>query len=64
MFSALKYSKKIFGQDVSNKILVLLTDGLPTENYNSTRVELMDNNVYIISALVGLTNNNNEKILL
>ena len=41
---------------LSNKILILLTDGLPSSNGQAVKNSLKDEKVYIITTLVGLEN--------
>lgn len=60
MATALGKAKNTFSKNNTNKILVLLTDGLPTDGDDATKAQLQDENVYIISALVGLEGTNQE----
>lgn len=53
--TSLVFAKQKFSSNVKNKILVLLTDGFPTDGEAATKAQLKDENVYIISTLVGLT---------
>ena len=62
MANALNISKQKFSPNVKNKILILLTDGFPTDGDSSTKAQLQDENVYIISTLVGVENSDKEKI--
>ena len=62
MGGALSKSKQRFSSDAKNKILILLTDGLPTDGASNTKAQLQDSNIYIISALVGLESANPSDI--
>ena len=62
MATALSAAKQKFSSNVKNKILVLLTDGIPTDGDEATKIQLQDENVYIISTLVGLNNTSQEQI--
>lgn len=65
MASALNIAKQKFNESTKNKILVLLTDGLPTDGQKQTKAQLQDENVYIISTLVdviGLDDKNKKNI--
>ncbi len=53
----LKLAKNSFTKEIGNKIIILLTDGIPNENArNETKALLNDNNYYIITALIGIDN--------
>ena len=54
--TSLNFAKQKFSSNVKNRILVLLTDGFPTDGEVATKEGLQDENVYIISTLVGLNN--------
>lgn len=62
MAYALSHAKETFSINSKNKIIILLTDGEPTDGDEATRTQLQDNDIYIISTLVGLKNQNEEKI--
>lgn len=62
MATALNVAKQKFSANIENKILVLLTDGFPTDGDSTTKAQLQDKNVYILSTLVGLDDSNKEKI--
>lgn len=65
MATGLKMAKSKFSADANNKIIILLTDGMPTEDYMTVRNSLQDDNVYIISTLVGLESaTKNEKTII
>lgn len=53
--TSLNFAKQKFSSNVKNRILVLLTDGFPTDGDSATKAGLQDENVYIISTLVGLS---------
>ncbi len=54
MATAISVAKQQFSGNIENKILVLLTDGFPTDGDSQTKAGLQDRSVYIISTLVGL----------
>lgn len=56
MTSGINVAKSSFTSEASEKILVFLTDGLPTDNKANVKNALIDENVYIITTLVGLDN--------
>lgn len=62
MASALSQAKQKFSSNAKNKIIILLTDGEPTDGADQTKAQLQDSNIYIISTLVGLKNENQQKI--
>lgn len=62
MANALSVAKQKFSSNVKNKILILLTDGIPTDGDEATKTQLQEENVYIISTLVGLNSTSQEKI--
>ena len=61
MATALKMAKSRFSKESNNKVIILLTDGMPTEDYMTVRNSLQDDNVYIISTLVGLDNSTKDQ---
>ena len=56
IYQGLVSTKGLFNSKTRNKIIILLTDGLPSDSstYDATIKELKDTNYYIISVLVGL----------
>lgn len=62
MATALNVAKQKFSANIENKILVLLTDGFPTDGDSNTKAALQDKNVYILSTLVGLDDSSKERI--
>lgn len=51
-------AKSNFSSNTTNRILVVLTDGYPTDDLAKARNSLIDPNTYIITTLVGLENAN------
>lgn len=49
-------AKSNFSNNTNSRILVILTDGIPTDNKTSVKNALIDSNTYIITTLVGLEN--------
>lgn len=56
MGAGLSVAKSSFTSEATEKILVFLTDGLPTDNKENVKNALKDQNIYIITTLVGLDN--------
>lgn len=56
MTSGINMAKSSFTSEATEKILVFLTDGLPTDNKENVKSALKDENIYIITTLVGLDN--------
>lgn len=56
MLQGINLAKSNFSNNTDSKILVVLTDGIPTDNKTSVKNALTDKNVYIITTLVGLGN--------
>ena len=56
MIAGINLAKSSFTASANNKILILLTDGLPSSNGQAVKNSLKDEKVYIITTLVGLEN--------
>lgn len=56
MIEGINLAKSNFSSDSSNKILVLLTDGIPSNSEQAVKDSLKDEGIYIITTLVGLEN--------
>lgn len=56
MIAGINLAKSSFTASANNKILILLTDGLPSSNGQDVKNSLKDEKVYIITTLVGLEN--------
>ena len=56
MIEGINLAKSSFTASANNKILILLTDGLPSSNGQAVKNSLKDEKVYIITTLVGLEN--------
>ena len=56
MIAGINLAKSSFTASANNKILILLTDGLPSSNGQYVKNSLKDEKVYIITTLVGLEN--------
>ena len=56
MIEGINLAKSNFTSDSNNKILVLLTDGIPSNSEQAVKDSLKDEGIYIITTLVGLEN--------
>lgn len=56
MLQGITLAKSNFSSNTNSKILVILTDGIPTDNKAGVKNALIDSNTYIITTLVGLEN--------
>lgn len=56
IIEGINLAKSNFTSDSSNKILVLLTDGIPSNSRQAVKDSLKDEGIYIITTLVGLEN--------
>ena len=56
MIKGINLAKSNFTSDSNNKILVLLTDGIPSNSEQAVKDSLKDEGIYIITTLVGLEN--------
>lgn len=54
--AGLSMAKSKFSTDSNNRIIILLTDGVPTDDFSEVKNSLQDDNFYIITTLVGFEN--------
>ncbi len=54
MVAGITAAKQSFSATANDKVLILLTDGIPTDDKNAVSQNLVDPNTYIITTLVGL----------